>query len=541
MNRMFALIFCITLMVSTIYAAQDNHEALEQQITLLQQQTLALQKQLTQMQAQLNQQKHTKAKSHSIPHTKMPLDNATKSSKTPKVRAKLKKHRLSQPPINYHNEPVYVHSLNHHPEAVEYNPEALLADGHVVTYISGTPVVTAPYLGSRPAFDGSDYIVNISSINRDVRLMQQRRKLYQAYHVMGYPGPDTPVIALSGKAEPTATINDAYAQDVSADWDLSSAELAAAASLNKKVEAFVTLDYDPSPVAFTNQRVANSNVGMGLGFINIGDLDESPLYLTAGQIYVPFGRFSSTMISAPLTTILSRTKAMPVILGYQSQGSEGPFAAIYAFQGDTTLHSAAGGFNLGYTYNMGRFNGEFGASLMSSMNNSNGMQSNGANPGFFGGFSSFTNGSEAVKSIPAISLHGILRFDRYNFTAEWIGTSQAFRTQDLSFNGHGAKPQALQLEAGATFMAFSKPASVAVGYQWSQQALALRLPRNRLSGIFNISIWKDTVESIEFRHDMDYRSGQFANGAAPSGVINNPIFGSGRSANTLLAQIGVYF
>ena len=53
-----------------------------------------------------------------------------------------------------------------------------MADGRVVTFIAGTPVVTSPYLGARPAYDGSDYIVNISSINRDVRLMEQRRRLY---------------------------------------------------------------------------------------------------------------------------------------------------------------------------------------------------------------------------------------------------------------------------------------------------------------------------------------------------------------------------
>ena len=126
-------------------------------------------------------------------------------------------------------------------------------------------------------------------------------------------------------------------------------------------------------------------------------------------------------------------------------------------------------------------------------------------------------------------------------TAEWVGATSRFRPQDLSFNGAGAKPQAAQLEAGMTFKAFDKPASINLGYQWSKETLALNLPEHRLSGVFNISLWRDTVESLEFRHDVDFNVNQYANGAAPVGFINANTVGTGRSANTLLAQIGVYF
>lgn len=512
------------LSVSPLLAANQNNEQLNLKIQRLQQQTIELQKQLSQIQHQLvtqaSAQHHLKPKS--MTHTKKPPKKA------------------EQPAI--HDSPVYVHTLDGQPESVELFPTALLAEGQVVTYIAGTPVITAPYLGSRPAFDGSDYIVNIPSINRDVRLMQQRRKLFRAYRAMGYPVPNTPIIALSGKAEPIGRVGRNYAKDVSDDWNLGSAELNAAAALNHLVEAYISLAYDPSPGAFSNQRLANSSVGLGMGFVNIGDLDQSPYYLTAGQIYVPFGRFSSTMISAPLTTILGRTKSRPLILGYQSQTDSGPYAAIFGFKSDTTYgDTGVGGFNLGYTFSTRYTTSEVGASFISSIDNSGGMQANGAGPAIFSGFASLTNGNENVKAIPAVDVHGILRFDRYNLTAEWVSSIGAFRTMDLSFDGHGAQPQALQLEAGATFMAFNKPSSFALGYQWSKETLALRLPEHRISGVFNISIWKDTVESLEYRHDIDFKRGQFANGAAPFGFVNANTYGTGRSADTLLAQIGVYF
>jgi hypothetical protein len=527
--------------VSSLHGASSSDTKLASQIQALQEQTNALQHQLAQLQHQLIQQKQLKHRlaNKGTTHGHQ-TDYIAKITKRPKQITKLKHHYEKQNGI--HESPVSVHVLDDHPESVEFYPTALIAEHNVVTFIAGTPVITAPYLGSRPSFDGSDYIVNISSINRDVRLMQQRRKLYRAFHTMGYSSPDSPIIALSGKAEPVGSIGRSYSQNVSSDWDLGSAELAGAAALNHMVEAFISLDYDPSPYAFSNQRISNSSVGLGMGFINIGDLDRSPLYLTAGQIYAPFGRFSSMMISTPLTTILGRTKTRPAILGYQFQGDSGPYAAVFGFRSDTTLDdTGVGGVNLGYIFSSDKLNGEFGASFISSINNTNGMQATGARPTLFGGFGSINNGNEAVKPVPAIDLHGILRFDRYNLTAEWVRTTQKFRTQDLSFNAHGAEPQALQLEAAATFMAFHKPSSFALGYQWSKETLALRIPHRRFSGVFNISIWRDTVESLEYRHDIDFKQNQFGNGAAPPWLINSNTYGTGQSADTVLARIGVYF
>jgi hypothetical protein len=249
------------------------------------------------------------------------------------------------------------------------------------------------------------------------------------------------------------------------------------------------------------------------------------------------------MISSPLTLQLARTRQRPFILGYKSMEETGPFAAVYGFSSDTTLgKSGAGGVNLGYVFGAGDITGEIGASVISTMDDSTGMQDTNSSPfTTFGGFASPTNGNESVRKIPGVGVHGNVSFDRFNLTAEWVGAGKEFRPQDLSFNGRGAKPQAAQLEAGMTFMAFTKPASIAVGYQWAKDTLALNIPEQRISGVFNISIWKDTIESLEYRHDIDYGCNNYANGASPSGVVNANTVGTGRSADTLLAQIGVYF
>ena len=248
------------------------------------------------------------------------------------------------------------------------------------------------------------------------------------------------------------------------------------------------------------------------------------------------------MVSGTLPMLVGRTLTRPFILGYKTQEGSGPYAALYGFKSDTSLGtSGVGGVNLGYTLLYHKVNGDFGVGFIGTMVDSLGMQSNNLMLGNFGGFASPGNGSEAIKKIPGFNIHGNVSIDRYNFTAEWLTATQPFRVQDLSFNGLGAEPTAGQVETSVTFKAFDKPATVGVGYQWTQQALALNLPQHRIIGVFNISLWKDTVESLEFRHDIDYAVNQFANGASTPPVVNNNIVGTGQAADSVTAQIGVFF
>lgn len=523
---------------SSLFAEQDEH--VQQKIRLLQQQAQDLQAQLSQLQHQLNSNTkiNTSTKTQQHKRQKEALIKEVEKNGTPLAPAK-PRHKVEK----FHSSNLTVHAPETHPESIGFYPTALVADNHVVTYIAGTPVVSSPYLGDRPAFDGSDYIVNISSINRDIRLMQQRRRLYRAYQSIGYPTPQMPIIAVSGKAEPQAVINRPYVGFSDGDLTLGSSEIDFAAALNQNVEAYIAIAYDESPPS-VGPRINNSAFNLNMGFVNIGNLDKTPLYFTAGQLFVPFGRYSTAMISAPLPMNLSRTKSRPFILGYKSQEDSGPFAAIYGYKSDTTYgKSGVGGVNLGYVFVKNDINGELGVSYISSVDDAAGMQNTAVPPGTtFGGFGSLTNGNEWIRKTPALDVHGNIGIDRYNFAAEWVTVSKRFRTQDLSMNGQGAMPQAGQLEANMTFKAFNRPSSIGVGYQWTHDALALNLPQQRLIGVFNISIWKDTVESLEYSHDIDYAPNQFANGAnSPLFPPNLNSYGTGKAADTVSAQIGVFF
>lgn len=556
-----AVLFAIMAVANLGYSAGDAQ--LRQEIELLRKQTQALQAQLTQLQHRLD-----KTSSKSVPIKTSTIKPLTKSRPTPvhpiddnrnddnrnkasnKITANTPKkimpvHRNEeedqvQP---YHSSEVTVHTLDRNPNSLHFSPTALVTENRVLTYIAGIPVIGTPYLGERPAFDGSDYIVNISSINRDVRLMQQRRRLYAAYRSMGYPAPNVPIISISGKTEPYGEVSRPYFGAASGDLNLGASEIDVAAAVNENVQAFMGVAYDSDPpVIGSQQRVANSVFNLNLGFVNIGNLNKTPFYFTAGQLYAPYGKYSSSMISSPLPLLLTRTKTRPFILGYKSQTGSGPYAATYVFKSDTSLgHSAVGGFNAGYAIESGNIMGDIGVGYIGSINDSLVMQDNGSDFGYFGGFADPLNGIEHVGKIPGFDIHGNISIDRYNFTAEWTTATKIYNPNDLSFNGYGARPSAGQLETSVTFRFVDKPASAGIGYQWTREALALNLPIRRWIAVFNISIWKDTVESIEYRHDIDYSSDDFANGIAPVGIVNLNTLGTGRTSDTVSAQIGVYF
>lgn len=529
------LFVAMAALANPLFAVTDKQLLLE--IQRLQNQTKALQTQIDHLQKRVVSQT-----TRQQPRTSVKKNQPTTRPESPTTTRVVIK-PMKPVENRFHSTSLSVHTFDSHPESIGFYPTALVAGEQIVTYIAGTPVVSSPYLGDRPAFDGSDYIVNISSINRDIRLMQQRRRLYRAYEKIGYPVPNMPIIALSGKSEPVANYSRPFRGSGTGDLTLGSSELDVAAALNNMVEAFIGIAFDESSPALGGQRLANSSFDLNLGFVNIGNLDKSPFYFTAGQLYAPFGKYASAMVSSPITLILARTKTRPVIFGYKTQHGSGPYAAAYVFRSDTTIgHSGVGGINGGYTIEDGDTTGEIGAGYIGSIADSGGMQFTGSSPGTtFGGFSSITNGTEAVGKVPGFNIHGNVSFDRYTLAAEWVGATKPFRVQDLSFDGRGAKPQAAQVEGGVTFKFFNKPASVAIGYQWSKETLALNLPEHRASGVFNISIWKDTVESIEYRHDIDFNTNQYANGAAPAGVTNANTIGTGKTSDTVVAQIGVYF
>ena len=419
-------------------------------------------------------------------------------------------------------------------------------------------VTIGPYINVPIQFTGNNLIINDPKINTDVALLKLRKAAHEGLIARGIHTEDETHhshLLLSGNLEGQAQYVQ-YGQQggngssgnngSSTNVDLSATELDGfLLSPSPWISGFFSFSYDGSRnPTITNSRVLNSRIYLNDAFIIVGDFNRSPVYSTIGQMYVPFGTYSSVMVSAPLTKAFARTKARAFLVGFQQQCPNAFYASIYAFKGDSHASATSrinnGGVNLGYRFSTAHnFNAELGAGYLANIADAVGMQYTGNQPSFngFGGPNPY--GSEKiVHRVPALDLRGRMSVgEDIDFIAEYVGVTTDFNPNDLAFNNVGARPWGLNTEAAYTFRVLDKPTSLGVGYSQAREALALGLAERRISAVLNTSIWHNTIQSLEFRHDINYSQSSTATG---SGVT--PLYtGLGTSDNVVTLNFDVYF
>lgn len=420
-------------------------------------------------------------------------------------------------------------------------------------------VSIGPYINVPIQFSGNQLIVNDPKINTDVALLKLRKAALEGMAARGiHTGEEThrSHLILSGILEGQAQYIK-YGQQggnlgsgnngSSSNIDLSAAELDGfLLTPSPWVSGYFSFSYDngSDPVE-TNSRVLNSRLFLNNAFIILGDFTRSPFYGTLGQMYVPFGTYSSVFISSPLTKTLGRTKARAILAGYQGQAPNSFYTAIYAFKGDSHASATSrinnGGVNVGLRFDSPcpDVNGDFGIGWIANIADSVGMQNTGNQPYFNGFAGPLPYGNEKiVHRVPALNVRTIISVGDYiDLIAEYIGVTTSFNPNDLSFNATGAKPWAVNGEAAYTFRIFDKPSSIGVGYSQAREALALGLPERRMGLVFNTSIWHNTIQSLEFRHDLNYASSVTATGSNVVPVST----GLGTYDNVITLQFDLFF
>jgi hypothetical protein len=424
-------------------------------------------------------------------------------------------------------------------------------------------VSTGPYIGVPLQYNGGDLIVNNPSVNEDVSLLNLRKNISQRLRGMGLKETDQHShLLLSGVVEGQANYKSTGGGKNNSDIDITNAGLDAyILGPSTWTTGLISIRYDNSIGAqegslSMNARTQNSRVVIDKAFIVLGDFTKSPVYGTIGQMYVPFGQFSSTMISNPITKLMFRTQDRAVLVGYQGQCANSFYGSAFAFKGDSRVGSVNrinnGGANLGYRFDTRYFSGNFGGGYIANIADSQGMQNNGlgavyvppainvpASTPVFGGFGAIAGtGSETlVHRVAAYDVRGLFSIGKtVDVIAEFITAASQFSKADLTMNSHGARPKALNSEIAYTFQSLPKPTSISLGYGMSKDALALGMPQSRWSTTVNTSIWRNTLQSLEFRHDNNYAESAVSSGSDIVGPT-----ASGRSDNMVTAQFDLYF
>lgn len=414
-------------------------------------------------------------------------------------------------------------------------------DSKVITsnFLKGITITTSNIFDLRSAYDGSDLLSNLPSMNGDLALLQQHKKfddMYSASGAVAYPRKAlleiSGAVAVAGMigqkvSNPTAAAKQVYFSNIYLDHS----QLEFNAFINPWVGAFIEVDKGGNSTDFTPV--------VHRAWFTIGNLNRTPFYMSAGQMYVPFGSYSSSMLSDPLTKTLFRSENPTALLGV-SMGSF--YGQAYVYEGHAVKNSDAienGGVNLGYGFTAGRYNFTMGAGVISNVGDSNNIAA---------AYGSTKFGSRT----PGVDVHAEESLQLKNFTiggkAEYI---QALgKMQNSTFDGKLAQPSALHVEGDLDTTIMDRPVGTFLAYGHSWQGLGINttdndsshyvdwtnLPQWMIATGVNASIWRGTIESLEYRYNQAYNTtATFGN------VKNNLVTQNGKSENIVSMEITAYF
>ncbi|BAO43758.1 LbtU family siderophore porin [Thiolapillus brandeum] len=309
---------------------------------------------------------------------------------------------------------------------------------------------------------------------------------------------------LNGLAEVEASYADTP-EGSESDLTVSTVELGLDAQVHPWVNAHILVLYEQD---------ATDPPEIDEAIITIANGEQSPWSLALGRQYVSFGHYDSYMVSDPLTLEIGETRATAAQLGFM----QGDFHALtFIYKGDTDDQVESVGINLGLIHET-EASEEPGYTLelswMNNLANSNSLRDFISHPG------------RLEKRTAGLGLAASASLGNWTLMGEYLGAISDFDSQDLAFDGRGARPQASNLEAAYHFHLFDKETFTALAWQHSREALALELPENRYLITLGMEIFTHTTLAVEYAHDVDYAQGDG---------------GSGRSSDLFTLQLAASF
>jgi hypothetical protein len=293
-------------------------------------------------------------------------------------------------------------------------------------------------------------------------------------------------ITLSGAIEVEAGFekidyNDPATPDEdSSDIAIATVELGIDAEIAKHVSGNILFCYD------------GEDLEVDEAIISINGEDVVPLYLNAGQLYVPFGNFESHMISDPVTLELGETRESAVVAGFANDWidiSAGVFNGdIDDSLEDNKIESYVAGAVFSLPENtIAGFGLSVGASYISNIGDSDFLQEDiEAGPGIV---TDYVAGYSAFISISAL--------DRFFLNAEYLTAADEFAAVDLSFaSGQEFKPSTWYAELA---VGITEDLEIAVRYEASDDC-GDSLPKKRYGAAITYGLFENTSLGLEYIH-----------------------------------------
>jgi hypothetical protein len=366
----------------------------------------------------------------------------------------------------------------------------------------------------------ADLLQQQSSMNEDLNLLKKRTA----------DNHGTYLISGGIAAQYFQNHNNAPGSKSSDGFALSTAEIDTEFTPTPWVTALLGVEYNSNKIV-AGQRKLNGKLELSKGFVTLGNLHDSPFYLTVGKMRAPFGQGSSAMKSSSPAKVLGNIYQPTGIFGYQKNNIN-----ALAFSYQNAAHNLEHGARVSVDTPIGKRTLSLSTSYVSNIADASGSQDNGLNSAHqFNGFNH--NGYVLKHDVAGADIAARLSQGPVSISAEYISAIKKYDRQDLSQNHHAAQPRSIQIEADYTGKMGPRPYTVGLRYGLSKDTLALNLPRKSVSLGLSTSYWKNSMQSIEVRKDFDYANDVTASGSGASQAI----VGDGLHHLNITVESGFYF
>lgn len=329
------------------------------------------------------------------------------------------------------------------------------------------------------------------------------------------------------------SVNDAY--------------LNATALVNNWTKAFTSLSFgDPYPADVTavvkklgaySNAYTDNQLDLEQGYVTFGNFDCTPFFAQIGKQFQPFGKYQIHPIQRTMSQVLSESLQTSAEVGFVTKFGLSGF--IYSFD-NTLIRSTYGhtqpvaGFGLDLNQPSEDISYDIGIGYMTNMTGINDVAAaitNYQSATIANGTNTIPTAGTYQATVGAINVYADIGSGPFSIGGHYTSALSNFATTTLSNNfnntdGSVAQPWALDLTANYAFSLWCKKHDVYLGYQASNNAVNIALPRNRWILGYEITVLKNANLGVQWSHDTDY---SFGNG------------GTGITSNTLNARASVQF
>ncbi|MBP9723015.1 MAG: LbtU family siderophore porin [Gammaproteobacteria bacterium] len=349
-------------------------------------------------------------------------------------------------------------------------------------------VGTGPYFGIGSNYDGSDLVVLQPNIHKDLSLLIQHQRT--AKFTKEYEGPRSPYVQISGYLEAQTTVENQAHNNI----NLTASNLDLSAWVNNWLTAYTNFGVETDDTKDQHFR-------MIMGFITLGNLNYSPFYVSAGQMFVPFGSFSTgTSAIGAIPRSVGRILEQAVSAGFYQENGLHVSGAVYDGKTQNSYHDNidqyAGTVSYTQPYNVDNWlkKGKIraGASYTNNIAESNVIRT------------IFINNAPLDHYVPAFDLFANASVGPFVARWELVQAIKHFSIKDLTQAGKPVKISSFMSELEYDTNIFNKGTAFVLHYSRIFQGSVASRVKHQYGVTTSVNILRDTLLSFEYAHQTTY-------------------------------------